>query len=423
MLRRMQKLGWRWFLLGLTATAWSPAIDAADRTARRSAEPSYFASESLDPEALVAVEEARLATASRTAKPVVIAKEKGVAPVEFQQASAIEPQAAPPVAPAAYRRRAASEEPVAVMCEELDSCDTPWWAHRSSVWGELLYLRPGGTDITYAIEQNDVTEDAFPTGPIGQVGIQNNVGFRVGFGVCLSECSSLVASYSYWQGERGDVITREGNNVLFSTIIHPSTVTTGSQSLQAQASYDIRFNVADIGHRSLIVGDDSFALNWTAGLRYGNLQQQFQANQTVSTATGLVTVDSQVNFDGFGLLLGLDATTFSQRTGFYSYSKANLSLLAGEWKGMFRQQNQIPGGVVGNELEDFRVSPQGELEVGLGWQNCSGCLRMSVGYLATGWFNAVSMRDYIDAVHVSSYNNLGQTITFNGLVARCEFAY
>lgn len=400
----MRKLGWRFLLAGLAATAVGSDLGAAERPRPTpAAEASYFAdADSFEEPATVRAAEVRTAGL----------KSSSVQPIEARTAGML-----------ASRRNSGGEEPVEMVCDEMLSCESPWWAHRSGLFGELLYLRPGSTDVIYAIEQNDVTANAFPTGPTGDVSIQGALGFRVGFNVCMSECSSLVASYSYWYGEDFQQMTRTGSNVLESQIIHPSTATTGASSLQASGAYDMSFNVADLAHRSLIVGDETFALNWSAGLRYGNLSQKFQHRQTVSTATGLVTVNTDTDFDGFGLMFGLDGMMYSERTGIYSYSRALISMLGGEWKSSYRQTNQFGGGVVGNDYEDFRITPQGELEVGLGWQNCSGCLKLSVGYLVTGWFDAVSTRSYVDAVRAADYTNLGETITFNGLVTRVEFAF
>ena len=66
----------------------------------------------------------------------------------------------------------------------------------------------------------------------------------------------------------------------------------------------------------------------TGGFRYGNMSQDLIARQDVATATGLVTVDTDVDFEGFGLLLGLDAERRSCRTGLMCYSKALSSFLA-----------------------------------------------------------------------------------------------
>ena len=40
-----------------------------------------------------------------------------------------------------------------------------------------------------------------------------------------------------------------------------------------------------------------------------------------------------------------------------------ISMLGGEWKASVRQQNQFGGGVVGNDLSDFRITPQGKSEL------------------------------------------------------------
>jgi hypothetical protein len=158
----------------------------------------------------------------------------------------------------------------------------------------------------------------------------------------------------------------------------------------------------------------------TGGFRYENMSQDLIARQDVATATGLVTVDTDVDFEGFDLLLGLDAERRSCRTGLMCYSKALSSFLAGDWKGRYRQTEQIGSGVVANEYEDFRVTPVLELELGIGWRSPCGRCRASVGYLTTAWYDSVSTREYVNAVRSNYYLNVDETITFSGLTAGIE---
>lgn len=299
-------------------------------------------------------------------------------------------------------------------------CCKPWWAHRCGVFAEFLLLRPGSTDFIHAVEQNDTTPAAFPTGPIGIVNIESSAGGRFGFSVCASQCSSLEVIYTGWQGDTSNSITANGSNVLNSTVIHPSSATTGTASLVSSAEYEMDFQALDLSYRRIWRANDCYAINWSGGFRHGNMTQDMIARQDISVATGLVTVDTDVDFEGFGLMMGLDAERRSCRTGMMCYSKALSSFLAGDWTGRYRQSDQIGLGVIANDYNDFRVTPVLELELGIGWRSPCGRCRASIGYMTAAWYNAVSTREYVDAVRASSYVGVDETITFSGLTAGVE---
>lgn len=321
----------------------------------------------------------------------------------------------------AWRKSSASCDSGCDSCgQSTNCCCKPWWAHRCGAFAEFLLLRPGSVDHIYAIEQNDTTASALPTGPVGRVNVDSSAGFRVGFSIATNDCTSLVVTYTGFEGNTSNTIAAQSGNVLNSQIIHPNTETAGTSSLQSSADYSIDFQMVDLAYRHLWRSNDCYAVNWLAGFRYGNMEQDLQAYQDISTATGLVTVDTDVDFDGFGLLLGVDGERRSGRTGLMCYGRAQSSFLAGNWRGSYTQSNQISAGVVGNKYEDYRVTPITELELGVGWRSCCGRFRASVGYLTSAWFDAVSTREYVNAVRNNNYNSVDDTITFSGLTARLE---
>ncbi len=315
------------------------------------------------------------------------------------------------------------------------SCVLPCWAyHRTGAFAEFLYLFPGSTDFAYAIEQTDpaVVGAASPTGPVGISSVPSQPGYRVGFSVALSNCTSLLASYTRWDGDDSDVLNRNGTNILNSQFLHPSTGTVGNGSVQARAAQDMSFQFADVAYRHLWRATDATSLNWRLGFRYGNMEQGLVASQTLGVGTGLNTVRTDIDFDGYGLTTGADFERFSTCSGLLIYGKTLGSLLAGDWKASYRQTNQFGGGVIANNIEDTRVTPIWELEAGLGWRSKTGAIRVSAGYQTTFWFDAMTTRSYLDAVRQGGNQpNLGQTIdlglgetaTFNGLVTRIELNY
>ena len=306
------------------------------------------------------------------------------------------------------------------VCES--SC-IPWWAHRSGGFGEALYLSAGNSDLIYATEQTSPVGTPSPTGPLGISNIGENTGYRVGFALAHSGCSSIVASYARWDGATTSTLQATGNNVLNSNLIHPSTATTGAASLEAVARQSAGFQFADVLLRRVYRSSNCGVLNWNAGLRYGNLQQGLSADQTVSVATGLTNVRTDIDFNGLGILAGLDGERHSTHTGFLIYGRALGSLLAGNWAADYEQRNQFGGGVIANRYEDFRVTPVIDTELGLGWQSKSGCLRLTTGYLFSSWLNTVTTRDYIQSVRTGSLLNLDDNLTFSGLTSRIQLNF
>ncbi len=323
-------------------------------------------------------------------------------------------------------------------CDSCDSCDgggcdsccepcycPPWWAHRSGLSAEFLLLRPGDSDVVYSIEQNDVVPGSFPTGPMGISAIEHSPGVRVGFTCCASECTSLVARFSYWEGDDSSVINASGTNLLVSEILHPSRISTGATGLQESATYDMRYGQIDLAYRHLWKRTDKWSLNWRAGFQGAAIEQNFRWAQTVpsSVAVGTFAVDTDIDFTGFGLLGGLDFERRSCKTGLLCYATAIGSAVAGTWKASYRDIPQLAGGTVANTYDDFRVTPIVELELGLGWSSKCGRWKANCGYMTSAWYNSLSSRSYIDAVREGRFIDVDETITFSGLVVGGEYNF
>ena len=303
-------------------------------------------------------------------------------------------------------------------------CPPPWYAHRSGVFGEFLYLTAGSSDLIYALEGTDPDPDvSTPTGPAGIVDMDAEAGYRAGFTYACSPCSSINASYTRWDGRATDSITATGVNVLNSQLLHPSLDNAGVSSLASTATHKINFQTVDMNYRYLWKKTQCTAINWLAGLRYSNLEQTLDSQQTFQVANGLTDVDTQIDFEGFGLTGGLDIERISKNTGLYIFGKGMASLLAGDWKADYRQVNQFGGGEPANDYEDFHATPILEGEVGLGWRSKGGCVRLQSGYMMAGWYQAVSTRGYIDAVRSSELVDIGETITFSGLTSRVTISF
>src|SRR5437762_3911399 len=135
-----------------------------------------------------------------------------------------------------------------------DCCPNPLWCHRSGVFADLLYLRPGNIDYIYAVEQTGTLPTDSPTGPVGRVGFDAALGYRIGGTYALSDCSSIQASYTWFQNDTQNSITANNPNVLIFQPGVPQIPNVGASAISAAARYNIRFQQADIDYRGLLYG-------------------------------------------------------------------------------------------------------------------------------------------------------------------------
>ena len=277
-------------------------------------------------------------------------------------------------------------------CNQNPCCCSPLWQHRTGVLAELLFLRPGNVDVVYAQEQTSFDPVlASPTGPVGRASIDDGVGFRIGANWAMDDCASLAATYSWFDSDTEDHINATAGNVLNLNVGHPSVVTSGATSLRASAAYDIDFQLLDLDYRALLYGTCNSAIDYSVGLRYAHLSQDFLAEQEVFSAAGLTTVATQIDFDGAGIRFGLDGIKRRPGTGLLLYAKGDVNFVGGEFQATYRQTNEFGGAaVIGNNLDDYRLITIADAELGLGWESACGRLRVTGGYLVSGWFNTLT---------------------------------
>ena len=309
-------------------------------------------------------------------------------------------------------------------CNDCDCCPDPLWMHRSGVFADLLIIRPGNIDYVYAVEQTGTLPTDSPTGPTGRVGFDAAPGYRFGGTWCLSDCTSIQASYTWFEDGTNDTIAATPGTVLIFQPGVPSIPNVGSSSNQATARYDISFEQLDVDYRGLLWGSCDSAINYSAGVRYANLEQRFSAEENIGVPVGFTNVNTDIDFDGFGIGFGIDGMRRSAYTGLLIYAKGSSSFVAGEFKADYRQTTQFgPNSIVGNSIVDYRVMTILQSELGVGWQSGCGTFRVLTGYQFAGWFNSLTTGTYIDAVQTRQFDEISETISFDGFVGRLEWRF
>ena len=292
-----------------------------------------------------------------------------------------------------------------------------------SFFGEALYWRAGNMDIVYAVEQNGCDPaTAIPTGPQGILSPDAELGFRAGFSCPMTDCSSIVATYTWYNADTSSSIMATPDNFLASQVTHPSLENCGMGSLASSAEFEIDLQFVDLDYHRTLRRSCNWNINYTAGVRYGSFEQEFQSQQTLAAAVGLANVRTDIDFDGLGIKLGLDGERFSSTSGFFIYGKGNASFLGGEYKADYLQTNQFGGGTdIRVSREDYRLSTILEAELGFGWRSCDDRFRISAGYSAMGWHNALLTNSFLEQIRNGGKFDNSDFATFDGLVARFEY--
>ncbi len=299
--------------------------------------------------------------------------------------------------------------------------------------GEFLYLHTTDADVAYAQQQNGIGgAGTVPFGRIGSLGPHHEPGFRAAVTKAFSPCSSLIVSYSFFESDSIDGLAPPniigGGGAVGSLVHHPGALITSSVG-PVNAAYDVDFQLADITYRSLWKGTETYAINWSVGGRYGSLTQDFRSIGTFAGGSaGVIDTRSNIDFDGGGLTLGLDAERRFGCSGWSIYSKGTVGTLSGRFHADYFLNNATVNPVPPNttpslalaDWEDDRIVTTLDLEVGLHWASKCRKWRTSAGYLASYWFNTLTTSEFINSVQANNYTGADDTIMFEGLTARIE---
>lgn len=302
------------------------------------------------------------------------------------------------------------------------SCCDPFWAHRTGAFFDFLYLRPRNADVAYALPRNGVDPaTAVPFGGVATANPNFSPGFRVGANYALDRCSSFQLAYTYFQSNANGSTFTNPPLSMHSLVTDPHTYTAASDSLAALSRYHIGFQLVDLDYRRLIAAGNNWAVNYTVGTRYAHLSQLFRESQPIGP--GETNVGTNINFDGAGARVGLMGKRKAANRGFMMYGKGFADILAGNFRSSYLQVNNFQQTQVWTNWKDFRPVPILEFELGAGWQTADGRFQVRGGYYFASWFNTVSTSNYIQAVQTNNYVNLGNAITFDGLVLRGQYSW
>jgi len=135
----------------------------------------------------------------------------------------------------------------------------------------------------------------------------------------------------------------------------------------------------------------------------------------------VIQTNSDITFDGGGLKFGLDGERRLGYSGFSFYSRGNIAPMTGRFHADYRLVDNTNVVQLGRaDWQDDRIVTLVDLETGISWTGKRRKWRASAGYVTSYWFNTLTTSSFIDGVNANSYNNLGDTLSFEGLTAKIE---
>jgi hypothetical protein len=299
-------------------------------------------------------------------------------------------------------------------------CCTKW-----RFFGDMLYLRPASDKISFAVPINGAITQPPGTPPV-EVGktavadIDFQPGFRFGFSRAVGCNADVAITYTYFDGDANASTAIDDPFVLRSLVNHPGTTIAPTDFLEASASAVTRFHLVDVDYRRSIYCDSCSDLRYLAGVRYAHLDQSFAS--VLTNVTTLETVDTDINFDGFGLRVGLEGERRAC-SGIFVTGRGTASFVGGRFRNEYLQGDNFRGLVVDTGWKEDRLVSMLDLELGLGWASASNRFRIVGGYMVSAWYNTLRTNSLINSIRQTDEVDLHDTLTFDGFFTRAEVRF
>jgi hypothetical protein len=301
------------------------------------------------------------------------------------------------------------------------------------VYADYLWLNVRDNELAYAVEANSnlpqLDDPSFPI-QVSRVGVLDHdfsSGFATGFAVCLDACSELGVTYTWWDAATSDQIQVTDEYLdppqIVPMLMHPATQNAISGSYAAGARFEIDFDLVFVDFRRLLVNDCSNVFGYTFGVGWAGMEQNLGVRYAddLEQPVEEVVVATDIDFTAVGMHMGLEAERhFCCRIPAMMYTKGFASLLAGEFEASYLQSEVASMPAVNTIFKADRLVPKFDLELGMGLSTPKGCMRATIGYVFSAWCNMIKNEDWIRAVQTNNFKDLGDTITFDGLIARIE---
>lgn len=301
----------------------------------------------------------------------------------------------------------------------LDPCCAAPFGCKFGVFGEFLYLRPRNADINYATPFDGPIAPGVPPVQAGRQGILDPdfaPAFRVGAYIPLDDMSQIAVAYSRFEETTNDAISINAPDVIRSQLVHPGSLAANTDYLSATGASNINWDMIDVDYQHIFFCTPQTRISFLAGFRATEFEQRLD---TVFTNVGTTdTVNTDIDFYGAGLRLGLDALRMHANRRLFVYGNGHMSLVAGEFRADYLQTSSVDPVVAQTYYSAGRIVPMLDLELGAGWMSKCQNVQIRGGYLISSWYNTVRTDQWIAGARNNNMQDLSRAMSFDGLTAR-----
>jgi hypothetical protein len=306
----------------------------------------------------------------------------------------------------------------------LDPCCAAPFGCKWGLFGEFLYLRPRNADINYATPFDGPIAPGVPPVQAGRQGILDpdfSPAFRVGAHIPVDDMTEIMVTYSRFEETTNDAITVNAPNVIRSPIVHPGSLAANTDYLDASAAASINWQFIDVDYRHIFYCTPRTRINYLAGFRGAEFEQRLDS--TFINVGTTDTVNTDIDFYGAGMRLGLEALRMHANDRLFVYGNGHLSLVAGEFRADYLQTSTADPVVAQTSYSAGRIIPMLDLELGVGWMSRCKNVQIRGGYLVSSWYNVVRTDQWMSGVGDNNMQDLSRALSFDGLTARVTFLW
>lgn len=281
---------------------------------------------------------------------------------------------------------------------------------------EYLLLRPRRGAFDYALV--DPTKNLAPNGDLRSLNYELRSGARVGVGYRFKDTAwSAGFTYTFLRSSSDDMVTADVNGQIYPTLSRPGLVDNVGT---ATATASLEYNVFDFEISRKVHVDERLDLRLYGGVRFSTIRQDFDAQYDLRDAN-LARVATQSNFDGFGPLLGAEASlkTFGN---FHLFGKSSAAMLTGTVTNPYRETNNDNRTVFADvTYRTRRILPVFGTGIGLGWERRGVAFR--VGYEMTNWFNLIDQVRFTNDLAEGKLTTRQSDLSMEGLFFQIAVQY
>jgi hypothetical protein len=294
---------------------------------------------------------------------------------------------------------------------EITEAVCPGWL----VSVDYLYwdLHRRGSDFALTTDDSAL---AVGRGAVHHLEMDRDSGFRLNAGYRFATGWELAAGYTYFATSASAAAAEPAGGNMWATRSHPND---NEEAATADAAGSFDYNVFDLEARSPWLQSCPVALRWFGGLRWSDVEQDFQAAYDGYDFDDSV-YRNRTNMTGFGLRLGAESQ-WRWNANWSLFGSAAGSVLYGRFHTQMLETNVGGADTIVDVRDDYRQAvPVLEAAVGVAWNR--GPVQIRAGYEMANWFNLADRSLFPDDVHEGAYAPLAEDVLLEGLFLRLAYS-